>query len=81
MKGLFDNQLNFDNSDELELVLENLNPQMAIQIIEMGLRHGHYSGVFNMRETHTLYKSIEYLKKYEYKDNNIRDNDSHGDSN
>ena len=81
MKSLFNNQLNFDNNEELELVLDNLNPQMAIKIIEMGLQHGHYSGAFSMGETHTLYKSIQHLKKYEYKDDNLRDDDSHGDSN
>jgi hypothetical protein len=81
MKGLFNDQLNFDNNDELEMVLDNLNPQMAIQIIEMGLQHGHYSGVFNMRETHTLYKTIQYLKTYEYKDNNLRTDDSDGNHN
>jgi len=81
MKTLFNNQLNFDNNDELELVLDNLNPQMAIQIIEMGLQHANFMGTFSMVETHSLYESLQYLKNYEYTDNNLRSNDFGGNDN
>lgn len=81
MKSLFNNQLSFDNNDELELVLDNLNPQMAIQIIEVGLQHANYSGAFNMGEVHSLYKSIQYLKNHENKNNNLCDDDSDGNHN
>jgi hypothetical protein len=81
MKALFDGQLNFENTDELELVLDNLNPQMALQIIEMGLHKGLYSGTYNLAESHSLYKSLQYLKNYEYKNNNLRDDDSDGNPN
>jgi hypothetical protein len=81
MKGLFNNQLNFDNNNELELVLDNLNHQMAIQIIEIGLQHANFSGSFNMAETHSLYKSLQYLKNHEHTDNNLRTDDSDGNHN
>ena len=81
MKALFNNQLNFDSTEELELVLDNLNLKMSIQIIEIGLEHALYSGVFNLMETHSLYKSIQHLKTYEYTDNNLRDDDSNGNPN
>jgi hypothetical protein len=80
MKALFNNQLNFDNTDEFELVLDNLNLQMSIQIIEIGIQHALNMGVYNLMETHSLYKSLQHLKKYEHKDNNLRDVDSDGNS-
>ena len=54
---------------------------MAIQIIEIGLQHANFSGSFNMAETHSLYKSLQYLKNHEYTDNNLRTDDSDGNHN
>jgi len=79
MNKLFNGKLDFDNIDELELVLDNLNSQMSLKIIELGLQFALQSGVYNLTESHCLYKSLQYLKNYENKNSNIRDDDSHGD--
>lgn len=78
MNTLFNGQLDFDNIDELELVLDNLNSQMSIKILEIGLQHALQYGAYSLTESHCLYKSLQYLKNHENKNSNIRDDDSHG---
>ncbi len=65
MKTIFNGQFDFDNNVELELVLNNLNPQMAIKIIEIGIQKGLFDGIFDLTEAHCLYKSIQYFKNVE----------------
>lgn len=79
MSTLFNGKLDFDNIDELELIMDNLNSHMSLKIIELGLHHALQSGVYNLTESHCLYKSLQYLKNYENKNSNIPDDDSNGD--
>ena len=65
MKTIFNGQFDFDSDDELELVLDNLNPQMSLKIIEIALNKGLREGIFNLTESHCLYKSMQFLKKTE----------------
>jgi hypothetical protein len=65
MKTLFNGQFDFDSNAELDLVLDNLNPQMAIKIIEIGIHKGLSEGIFDLTEAHCLYKSIQRLKNVE----------------
>jgi len=76
MKTIFNGQFDFDSSDELELVLDNLNPQMAIKIIEIGIVKGLSDGIYNLTEAHCLYKSIQHLKNIETERMNKKTDDA-----
>jgi hypothetical protein len=65
MKTIFGGQLDFENNVELDVVLENLNPQLAIRIIELGIEKSLSEGVFDLTESHCLYMCLNHLKNIE----------------
>jgi hypothetical protein len=70
MKTIFDDQLEFETNEELEMLINNLNPQFATKIIELGVEKGLSQGLFNLTESYCLYKCIQYIKTLEKKSNN-----------
>lgn len=62
MNTIFKGQLDFENDDELNVFLENLNPQLVSKIIELGIEKSLSEGVFNLTESYCLYKCINFLK-------------------
>lgn len=81
MNSLFDGQFDFDEENDLEILLDNLNPKVAVKLIEMGLTQASSKGLFNLTESHCLYKALLTLKNYENKNTDLRVDDIDGDSN
>ena len=65
MKTIFNDQLEFETNEELEMLINNLNPQFAVKMIELGVEKGLSQGLFNLTESHCLYKCIQYIKTLE----------------
>jgi hypothetical protein len=65
MKTIFDGQIDFNDDKGLNTLLEHLNPQLATKIIELGIEKSQSNGIFNLTESHCLYKCINYLKTLE----------------
>jgi hypothetical protein len=63
MKRIFNDQLDFETNEELDMLMNNLNPQLSTKIIELGIEKAQSQGLFNLTESHCLYKCIEYIKK------------------
>lgn len=78
MSSLFGGQFDFDDEQDLEILMNNLNPKVAIKLIEMGLSHANSKGLFSLTESHCLYKSLYVLKNYENKNTDLRDDDIDG---
>lgn len=70
MKTIFNDQLEFETNEELDMLVDNLNPQFATKIIELAIDKGTSQGLFNITESHCLYKCIQYIKTLEKKSNN-----------
>jgi|LakMenE18May11ns_1017448.scaffolds.fasta_scaffold9747997_3 hypothetical protein len=81
MRPIFDGNFNFENHIELEYVLDNLNPKIAINILELGIEQGLREGIYDLTEVHCLYKSLRFLKNYEDKNNNLFNDNNDGDNN
>jgi hypothetical protein len=63
METIFNGQMDFNSNDELDVVLNNLNPQMSIRIIEVALEKAQENGCFNLVESHCIYQCVNFLKK------------------
>jgi hypothetical protein len=70
VKTIFNDQLEFETDEELEILLNNLNTQFATKIIELGIEMGLSQGLFDLTESHCLYKCIQYIKTLENTPNN-----------
>lgn len=78
---LFGGEFEYDEKEELKFFLNNLKPSVSRSIIEMALNHASNQGVFSILESHCIYKCLENLKDNENKNNNLRGDDTNGDSN
>jgi hypothetical protein len=81
MNSLFGGQFDFDDEQDLEILLDNLNPKVAIKLIEMALSNANSKGLFNLTESHCLYKALYTLKNYENTNTDLRNDDSDGNPN
>jgi hypothetical protein len=73
MKTIFNDQLEFETNEELDMLMNNLNIQFATKMIELGVEKGLSQGLFNLTESHCLYKCIQYIKTLEKKSNNTNE--------
>ncbi len=78
MKPIFNGDFNFENYDMLDYVLDNLNPKIAINILELGIEQGLREGIYNLTEVHCLYKTLIFLKNYENKNSDSLGNNNDG---
>ncbi len=78
MKSIFNGDFNFESHEMLGHVLDNLNPKMAINILELGIEQGLREGIYNLTEVHCLYKTLKFLKDHENKNTHSLDDSDDG---
>jgi hypothetical protein len=63
MESIFGGLIEFDSQRELNEYMENLDINLAIQIIEKQIEHIASHGGFTIVEGHVLYKCLNKLKE------------------
>ena len=63
MENLFGEMIEFEDNNELEAYVNNLNKDDALLIVEKAIEFGFLSNTFTMQESHVLYKAITKLKE------------------
>ena len=83
MESIFGGLIEFENTNEFEQYVENLDKKKALVIIEKQIEYYMMNGGFTLLESHVLYKCLKKLKENEHKDkgNNLPNDDSNGNSN
>ena len=78
---LFGGEFEYEENEDLKVFLNSLKTSVSRSIIETALNHASNQGVFNILESHCIYKCLENLKDNENQKNNIHNDDIDGDSN
>lgn len=78
---LFGGEFEYEEKEDLKVFLNSLKPSVSRSIIETALNHASNQGVFNILESHCIYKCLENLKDNENQKNNIHNDDIDRDSN
>ena len=78
---LFGGEFEYEEKEDFKVFLNSLKPSVSRSIIETALNHASNQGVFNILESHCIYKCLENLKDNENQKNNIHNDDIDGDSN
>lgn len=83
MESIFGGLIEFENREEFDKYVENLDKSKALLIIEKQIEYFVLNGGFTLLENHVLYNCLKKLKENEYKDkgNNLSVDDNNGDSN
>jgi hypothetical protein len=63
MAHLFGDLLEFTTPEEFEKFMDNMKESDAINILGVALTYCQQNGMFSIQESHTIYKSLQKLKK------------------
>jgi len=67
MKNLFGGLVEFEDNEDLEIVINNLNVKYSLVLIEQAITYALKSGAFDLTESYVLYKCISKIKENETK--------------
>jgi hypothetical protein len=68
MESIFGGLIEFDNIDEFDQFVYNIDKESALTIIGKALDFCNQNRMFNLMEANTLYKCLNKLKESENKD-------------
>jgi hypothetical protein len=78
---LFGGEFEYENREDLEELINNLQPNVSLRILLVALNHASKEGAFDILESHCVHKCLENLEKNERKDSSIHNTDNNGDTN
>ena len=83
MESIVGGLIEFDNQQEFDEFIENMDRDKALMIIEKQIEYFVLQGGFSLTENHVLYKCLHKLKKNENKNQrtDVSYDDTHGDIN
>lgn len=67
MDTIFGGLVEFNNSEELNLFIENLENDDAIKLIESALIYAQQRGIYTIEESYIIYKSLQKTKENDVK--------------
>lgn len=63
MESIFGGLLEFENTQELDNFLSSLDDETALNMVELSIVYCQQNGVYNLHESHFLYKCLAKLKQ------------------
>jgi len=78
---LFGGEFEYEDKKDLDELLNNLQPNVALRILLVALNHASKQGAFDILESHCVHKCLENIEKNEHQDSSIHNTDNNGDSN
>jgi hypothetical protein len=81
MERIFGGLIEFEDTEEFDRFVLNIDEESALTIIEKALEFCNQNRMFNLMEANTLYKCLTKLKENEnqIKRNHLHNDDSDGD--
>lgn len=68
MENIFGGLLQFDGEKDLDTYLEKITKHDAFKLIELSVIYSQKSGLYNLSESHLLYKCLKKLNESQNND-------------
>lgn len=62
MENIFGGMIEFQNEEEFESFVSEINQENAFKIIEKAIEYAYLNNMFTVQETYVIYKSLRKLK-------------------
>lgn len=62
MENIFGGMIEFQNEEEFESFVSEINQENALKIIEKAIEYAYLNNMFTVQETYVIYKSLKKLK-------------------
>jgi hypothetical protein len=62
MENIFGGMIEFQNEEEFESFVSEINQENAFKIIEKAIEYAYLNNMFTVQETYVIYKSLKKLK-------------------
>jgi hypothetical protein len=63
MENIFGGLLEFPTTEDFEKFIDSIDKESSVKILELSILYAQQNGLYNLSESHCLYKCLKKLKE------------------